>query len=376
MTLPLDLNPILDKGAPNSTGGLTNITRICNIMGIPLTLDTPRARYIHGWGTKCAGAKHITNSWDLTIMDIHGKPTTLTFDVMEGIYPIIIGLDVKRFAITDNTASPPRFRFKRPNDRGPREFHTYIKPDDYGKDRIRMEIVMDEGINVNTMMTRIDMTDLNLVKRLHRFTHAPEQEMVRILSDANRLTPNVKKACAKVYQACDICASSGTPIPKKKISISHVNAALNLEVQAGFVTVNIRNERYEVLKIVDTGTRYGERTIAQDHRGETIMNLLETGWFYHHGPPRAFSADPEFSKGFFGRFLKTHDIALHARPSRSSSKNGKVERNNRVFRNILSLISKEQTPASASTLVARASFMTNLFHGPSTLSAFQLARGY
>lgn len=176
------------------------------------------------------------------------------------------------------------------------------------------------------MVSTTKRADLNMVKRLHRFTHATSDEMQRILSDGGRLTEVIENACDKVFQACDICTSTGAPKSRRKISLSHVNTAFNDEIQADFVTVNIRGERYEVLNIVDTGTRYGERVIASTHSGDVMMKLIETEWIYHHGAPEAFSADPEFCKRFFERFLSAHAIQLHPRPSRSSSKNGKVER--------------------------------------------------
>lgn len=87
-------------------------------------------------------------------------------------------------------------------------------------------------------------------------------------------------------------------------------------IQADFLTVFIRGARYEVLNIVDTTTRYGERAIAPNQNGETLMNLIEYEWIYHHGPPRAFGADPEFFKGFFKILRQTNEIKLHARASR------------------------------------------------------------
>lgn len=375
-TLHLNLNPILDEGAPTSTGGLTEATQMCDMIGMPLRLEAPRADYLHGWGIGCADARPIINSWDMNVNDINGKATTFTFDLMKGESPLIIGLDVKKYAITDNTSKPPCMRFKRPTDNDYRQFNTYIEPDDSDNNRIRLEIIPHSRSTVQTLMANDDRTDISLAKRLHRFTHASDEEMRRILTDANKMTPGLGDACTKVRQACDICASTGTPVPRRKISITHVNSAFNNEVQADFVTILIREERYEVLNIIDTGTRYGERVIAHNHRGDTMMNLFENEWIYHHGPPISFSADPEFGKGFFKKFLSSHGITLHTRPSRSSSKNGKVERNNGLFKNIINRLSKEITSATPSTLVARASFMANLFHGSSTLSAFQLARGY
>lgn len=191
----------------------------------------------------------------------------------------------------------------------------------------------------------------------------------------------MKEACEKVHSACDICLSTGLPKPKQKISISHIKTAFNDEIQADFITVKLRGDRYEVLNIVDTGRSYGERAIASAHTADIMMRMLETECLYHHGAPDAFSADPEFCKGFFERFLSSHGIKLRPRPSRSSHKNRKIEQNNGVFKSVISRLCEENTVASAATLVSRASFMTtgqvgNLFHESHALSSFRLARGY
>lgn len=92
--------------------------------------------------------------------------------------------------------------------------------------------------------------------------------------------------------------------------------------------------------------------------------------------PKSVCSDPEFCKPSFGRFINSHDIPLHARTSSSSPKHGVVERNNGTFKLVLCELAMEITDASTDTLVARASFMSNLFHGNAVMSSFQLPRGY
>lgn len=69
-------------------------------------------------------------------------------------------------------------------------------------------------------------------------------------------------------------------------------------------------------------------------------------------------------------------MILHEKPSRLFSKNGNIERNDGVFKEVLERISKESTKASDQTIVERTSFFTNMFHGSSILSAFLLAWKY
>ena len=110
-----------------------------------------------------------------------------------------------------------------------------------------------------------------------------------------------------------------------------MNESFNEEVQADFTVIYIHGEKYNVLNTVDLGTNYGERIIAKDRKADTMMALFEKVWIYNHGAPKRFSADPEFTKGFFVKFSNSHGISCRPRPARSSNKNGKVERNNGVL---------------------------------------------
>lgn len=62
----------------------------------------------------------------------------------------------------------------------------------------------------------------------------------------------IRNECAKVYSACTICATSGRPADRKKISTTHVNAAFNDEIQEDSQYVYIRGMRHEILSMIDT----------------------------------------------------------------------------------------------------------------------------
>lgn len=378
-TLPLDLNPILDDGALTSTSGIENATALCDALCIPLDLDPPRAHYFHGWGDTAENAKPFIATWTLVINDIHGRPTSLQFDIVEGTSPMILGLDVRKYCNTMNRTNPPTVCMKRPMDVQERVFFTYIAADDDTNERLRVDLVPHRESTMTSLLgtTKHGLRiDKNAIKKIHRFTHASADEMKSILKDADKLSPELSDACDMICNACDICASTGRPAHRKKVSISHVNEAFNQSMQADFLVVYVSQDKYEVLNMIDAGTNYGERVIVQKRDAQEMAAKLETEWIYHHGAPRTFSADPEFTRPALRKILKSHGIDIQERPSCSSSKNGKVERNNGLFKQIFDRISHEQTTASPQTLVARASFLCNIFHGSSILSSFQLARGY
>lgn len=149
--------------------------RLCDALGINLVLDEPRDVYLHGWGDKCADAKIVKCSWSVTTHDIKGLPTTLTFDLVDGESPLILGLDVKRYANTYNLSSPPYVEFRRPSDNRPRKILTYFGD---GDSRLRLEIVPHQySTSASLMANAHGRTDLSIAKKVHRFTHAHADEM-------------------------------------------------------------------------------------------------------------------------------------------------------------------------------------------------------
>lgn len=350
---------------------------LADALAIPLKLATPRKRYKHGWGTNCADAREVIVTWYLTINDRNGNATTLPFDLVEGRSPLILGLDVKQYSNTLNRQDPPVIEFQRPSDTAVRQFEIYQAKDEDGNPRLRVSMVPHQHSSVRSLLANGSARqDLNLVRRLHRYTHWNSHEMKQFLQDAGQLTAERSRICQKIQDECDVCASSGRPAIRNKISMTHINQQFNEEVQVDFTVAYIAGEKYEIFNIIDLGTGYGERSIAASHGTEQIIQLIETTWLYRHGAPGTLSADPEFGHDRLKAFLATHNIHLAARPSRSSHKNGHIERNNGTFKSVLEKLSKERTNDTPATLVSRASMITNLLHGSSTLSSFQLARGF
>lgn len=79
---------------------------------------------------------------------------------------------------------------------------------------------------------------------------------------------------------------------------------------------------------------------------EAISVKLETERLYHHGAPNFFGADPEFCNKKLKSFLRAHQIQIRFGPSVSPHKNGKVERNNEIFKSVFEKISRDTTTAT------------------------------
>ncbi|PXF40003.1 hypothetical protein BWQ96_10281 [Gracilariopsis chorda] len=218
--------------------------------------------------------------------------------------------------------------------------------------------------------------DKNALKKIHQFTNATATEMKAILKEAGNLMDALSQPCDAIHDACDVCASTGRPAHRKNVSLTQVSEAFNESVQADFLVVYIENVKYEVINIIDAGKNYGERSTVTKQDASDLCNKLESEWMYIHGAPKFFSADTEFTKPVLKKLMRSHAIQMEDRPARCSSKNGKIERNNDLFKSIFAGVSKETPIASTRTIVARMSFLCTLFHVNSTLSSFQLARGY
>lgn len=310
-------------------------------------------------------------------MDNDGYPVTFEFDLVEGKSPLIIGLDAAQYANTCNRTDPRTFSIKRPQDRRLYTLHTYTAPDEHDSNRLRLQVVPQSDSQIRTMVaSNGPHRELTMAKRIHRFGHANAREMERIMRPMKFDENMVRKVCDRVQSACPICASTGRPTDRKKISTTHLNSAFNQEVQADYVYITIHGKRHEVLNVIDTGTKYGERIITTSRSAEDMKGQFERIWFYRHGAPSNFSADHEFCRPVLRRFLTRHSIIIHPRPSRSSNKTGIVERNNGVLKTVLDKIQRADAHGTPELILARASFITNMMRGSKIMSAFQMARGY
>lgn len=196
--------------------------------------------YLRRCGHKLANANPILYTCLLTGNDVTGKRTTFPFDLDDDDSPLIIVMDLKKYADTINGSTPTRISFLRPDDSIYRTFHTYVEADDAGCERLRIEIVPHDRSSVSSLMASIvKRPPLNILKKIHRFTDASAGKMKQLLSDADMSTPDLEEACDKFHDACEICASTGSPADWRKISLTHINSAFNEEVQENFVAVYI-----------------------------------------------------------------------------------------------------------------------------------------
>ena len=215
-----------------------------------------------------------------------------------------------------------------------------------------------------------------IAAKLHRYTHATAEELITTYRDAGWLNEEPRDSIHRVCHSCGLCAESGFPKSSKKVSLTHVNEAFNQEVQLDFTFCNIRDTKYTVLHLVDTGTGYSEATITSSCIASAITRTFETPWIHRHGAPLAVSADEEMNNKPCTKLFDAHSIQYKPRPSGRHNKIGIVERKNGTLKLILERLQKENTRAPDDTILSRAVFLSNYFSGSRILSSFELAHGY
>lgn len=90
-------------------------------------------------------------------------------------------------------------------------------------------------------------------------------------------------------------------MPSRKVTLNHVNQALNDEIHLDFTFWVLTDKMHIMVHFVDLGTGFSEGAIVQDRNGKTIIDQLDTVWVYYHGCPVYISGDDEFNRSFITR---------------------------------------------------------------------------
>lgn len=143
-----------------------------------------------------------------------------------------------------------------------------------------------------------------------------------------------------------------------------------------FTFLHIRGVRQTIFFITDTGTGYTEAKIVDRKDINNIIRELEHIWICRHRAPLAISADDEYNRSKLVSYLSSHDISFKPRPTRGHNKIGFVERKNQTIKSILNKLKMEKSNATASEMVTRATFLSNMYSGSRIFSSFELVGRY
>lgn len=128
------------------------------------------------------------------------------------------------------------------------------------------------------MANIVKRPEVNIVKKKHRFTNCNAKELQMMFEEAGVITPKIIKAIGKVTSACTPCASSRRSSKSRKISHKNMSEEFNIEVEVGYMTVKLRDAKYEILYVVNTSMAYGERITVKYRNTKTMMTKFEEIW--------------------------------------------------------------------------------------------------
>lgn len=394
---PRTTNPILDPGAPVSFAGIRAAAHFAEETGIEFILKTPETRRRHGFGPGSTQGGETIGVWQCSVYDLHDRPVSFSFDIIEGDSPVLLGLDYDGMADTMSLVQPATWRVR--VDEDDYEFGLYIARDAGGNLRRYVEF-RPRPQTILTFLSRArrsqgafqlaSLNPLRFAMRLHGWSHFPLEQMRRLAKQAGLLTPPVDQALQKVAVRCESCPLTGSNIGSaglRRVSLTkHLHPEGNRMLEIDHVShvlsmLPVVRERL-CLSLACKSTGYGETPPVTSKSLPVAIAAIESTWILRHGAPEAIAGDPGLGGKVMTAFCEQHGIQWEARPPRRHNTIGVVERRNGVMRQVLERLvaGNDSLPAqnrvSDGLLLGRANFLGNIILGDATLSSFQLLKGY
>lgn len=87
-----------------------------------------------------------------------------------------------------------------------------------------------------------------------------------------------------------------------------------------------------MIKVICCAPNFGIILIVNDISASSMGYIQHRYRIYYFRVPKRFYADPYFIGDVMDRFLQLHNITFSQRTARDSNKNGKLDRQNGVFK--------------------------------------------
>ena len=178
--------------------------------------------YVHGWGPSMADPKAVICSWVLPLTDIYGKPHKITFDIVEGDDPLVIGDNILKHSNHIRLLDVPQLEIKMPGQKSKAVFNSYTKT---GEDRPRLLVV--EGHKRSFAGKKNEDEDLKQVLKVHQYSHSPKHDNTRLFERAGQLTPGILRYIDQIVDSCSVCVQSNQPAASRKVSSSNIYKGFN-----------------------------------------------------------------------------------------------------------------------------------------------------
>ena len=370
-------NPVIDNGCPSSIAGLRSAAALADCLNIPLELRPISQPFMHYFGPKsnCTEAKITIAKWLLPVTFEDGFVLRVPVACVQGDDPLLLGNDFLDRCVIDNIKGKLIYH----DTNGQQHASPFHKEKD-GHAYLQL-CRKEQGAQLYALYQRdvkILQQRQELVRCLHRRTHAAPAAM-RMLLQRNRIWhPTLNKYVEETYRKCDICSRTGEPLPARKVSIAHIDCSFNVSVGVDFFYWQRSPARTVLcLHAICMGTALSEAQPVESREMRATSSIVETIWVHQHGSPTALGFDPEFNNVHFLKMLSRNGITAQPRPARRHNKIGRTERKHRSIKLILSRLALAYPEENDTWLVKFAVFLSNVFAGYDQLaSAFELARGY
>nr|CAB3262901.1 uncharacterized protein LOC100184952 [Phallusia mammillata] len=178
------------------------------------------------------------------------------------------------------------------------------------------------------------------LKKLHvQFGHASEENLLKLLKNANAWKKDYATVISDVVQSCEVCAIHKRPVARPVVSLpwaSDVNetVAMDLhEIEPGLWYYHM----------IDLFSRFSCAVIIKSKSSSVIVKNFLKYWISIFGAPKHVLSDNgrEFDNQEFRDMCAKFGISVKTTPAYSPWSNGVCERHNMILTNILQKVKME-----------------------------------
>lgn len=131
--------------------------------------------------------------------------------------PLLFGLDTLKYGSNENTLGKVPFHWQ--GDKSERTFLTHVVPDEGGNDYVEVEVFPDIHSKISSFFgLNVTRRGTMVAKKLHRVVHAPKEETKNLLQNSSAENLALLYQYNVAVENFDICASTGRPYRKVKVS--------------------------------------------------------------------------------------------------------------------------------------------------------------
>ena len=174
------------------------------------------------------------------------------------------------------------------------------------------------------------------VQKLHRnLGHPSIQSLVELLESRGASQTVIDVAKQYLCAACSKYKKPNQAAPSTFKQSKQFNAVL----QADVFWVKIEKEKFAVMSLVDSATRYSAASLLKNERSEEYIKALERCWIRHYGAPRCLLTDEgrPWLGAKFDEWTSAHGIEHVVAPGEAHERLAIVERRHAVLRKAIEI---------------------------------------